>query len=382
MKISALARRLAPALLLLAAACHEIDLPGGGGGPPPDSAWTQVVSVPGLLLDASPQWALYVSDPPSYDFLHVRNVGTGEDRTVKAESNIGPETSGWVTAAGAIADYGIGAMPPKPRGVQEWGGSNAVSDPGFGPLGRGRWAAWRGSLNLGPAFQLHRDDVLGPTLVSTPAALAVQSFDLADDGSVVFAAGTYAVDGSCACEHTQLYAWRGGTPAQFTTEAGAARGPVTDGASFLYLRETGAGTSATHRLVYRDAATGADVLLTPDLASTGGQPAIAPRRDYQLVNGWAAFQYPDAPGAFHTFVRTPSGDVHAVWPGAPAGARFLAVGPAGQVLLSAGGTLYLSESPHSAAVSLGTWGDIGHVKWIGGKMHVVKGGGLYRLDRP
>ncbi|HSU18082.1 hypothetical protein [Longimicrobium sp.] len=372
----------APALVLLAAGCHEIDLPGSGGGAPPDSSWTQVVSVPGLLLDASPQWALYVSDPPSYDFLHLRNVGTGEDRTVRAESNIGPGMPAWVTAAGGIVDYGLGSFAGKPRGVQEFGGSGAVSDPGFGPLARGRWAAWRGRLDFSPAFQLHRDDVLGPTLVSTPAALAVESFDLADDGTIAFAAGTYTADGSCACDHTQLYVWSGGAPTQLTTDAGVAvRGPVTDGSAILYLRETGTGTSATHRLVYRGAG-GAEELLTPDLPSTGGQPAIAPRRDYQLLNGWAAFQYPDASGAFHTFVRTPSGDVHAVWPAAPAGTRFVSLGPLGQVLLSAGGTLYLSEAPHTTAVSLGTWGDIGHVKWTGGKMYVVKEGGLYRLDRP
>ncbi|HSU18081.1 Ig-like domain-containing protein [Longimicrobium sp.] len=345
-------------------------------------SWVLVVSVDGALIDASPDWAIYVTDPPYYDFLRLLNVRTGHNQPLAAESNIGAEMPGSVTEAGAIVDFGPHIIAEKPEGVQEWGGSGIHETGGQSPLGRGRWAAFIGGFSR--SCVVVRDDVRNRTVAETPDSLVAEGYDLAEDGTVALSASVRT--GYCISPHPQLFVWRGGAPERLTSDTTTAvRGPVTDGTSFLFLREVRAGAGAAHRLMYLGAA--GEQVLTPDLpattsASFGTRPAIFPRTDYQLLNGWAAFQFPDASGAFHTFVRTPAGDVHPVWPGAPAGTRFVSVGPRGEVLLSANGTLYLSDSPHTTATDVGVWGTIKHAKWIDGKLYLVKDGGLYRLDRP
>jgi len=334
--------------------------------------WTPVVLVNGILLDASPEWALYVAQPSSYDFLQLLNVQTGEDRNVAAESNVGPERTGWVTAAGGVIDF---SQPSgfKPKGIREWGGSNVAESSGSGPLASGRWAAY------GVNGRVFRDDVLAPALVGTPTSLAVSGgYGLADDGTMALAARPSGTTGCCL----QLYSWSGGTPTQLTSDTFEVQNPVTDGSAFVYAQQLRSGTPVMLRLVYRGPG-GSEEALTPffhrDLF-VGGSAAV-PERTYQVRNGWAAFEYPDGADTYHTFVRTPSGDVHAVWPGAPAGARLVTVGPEGEVILTAGGTLYLVEAPHSTGTAIGDWGTIRHAKWIAGKLYIVKDGGLYRFDR-
>jgi hypothetical protein len=334
--------------------------------------WTPVVLVNGLLLDASPEWALYVAQPASYDFLQLLNVGTGEDRNVAAESNVGPERTGWVTAAGGIIDF---SQPSgfKPKGIREWGGSEVAESFGSGPLAAGRWAAY------GVNGRVFRDDVLAPSLVGTPTSLSVDGgYGLADDGTMALAARPSGTTGCCL----QLYSWSGAAPTQLTSDTFDVQNPVTDGSAFVYAQQRQSGTPVMLRLVYHGAG-GLEEALTPFFHSdlfAGGDAAV-PGRTYQIRNGWVAFEYPDGADTYHTFVRTPSGDVHAVWPGAPAGARLVTVGPQGEVVLTAGGTLYLVEAPHATGTPIGDWGTIRHAKWIAGKLYIVKEGGLYRFDR-
>jgi hypothetical protein len=318
--------------------------------------WTQIVGVPGTVLDASPDRAMYVNG----DFLQLVNVRTGDDASLYAESSIRADLVGWVTAAGGIIEYGFPCCG-KRSGVEEFGGSYGGASTGSDPRGRGGWAAWRGGSGRAyEPFRLNRDDVLNRSIASTPDSLAVASYDLADDGTIAFSA------------RGQLFVWRGATFTQLTSDtAYGVSAPVTDGSAFLYLRKPAGSTDPARQLVYRGAGGGEEVLT----------PAAAPVR-YGLLNGWAAFEYPDAAGAFHTFVRTPSGEVHAVWPAAPADTRFLSVGPQGQVVLASSGALYLSQVPHAAATPLGSWGTVRHVKWFDGKMYLVKDSGFFRYDGP
>jgi hypothetical protein len=334
--------------------------------------FTPVVTVNGLLLDASPEWALYVAQPTSYDFLQLLNVATGVDRNVAAESNVGPERTGWVTAAGGIIDF---SQPSgfKPRGIREWGGSEVAENFGSGPLSTGRWAAY------GVNGRVFRDDVLAPSLVGTPTTLSVDGgYGLADDGTMALAARPSGTTGCCL----QLYSWSGAAATPLTSDTFDVQNPVTEGSAFVYAQQRRSGTPVMLRLVYHGAG-GAEEALTPffhrDLF-VGGSAAVA-GQTYQIRNGWVAFEYPDGADTYHTFVRTPSGDVHAVWPGAPAGARLVTVGPQGEVVLSAGGTLYLADAPHATGTPIGDWGTIRHAKWIAGKLYIVKDGGLYRFDR-
>ncbi|HSU18083.1 hypothetical protein [Longimicrobium sp.] len=327
--------------------------------------WTMVVSIAYPLIDASPDWGVFVAEPA----LIVFDVHTGKGAYGVAESNIHPGIPAVTTAAGALVNFGVSSISVKPNGIREFGGSNAGSLGGSGMRARGRWAAWVG---FGPSgggyYSLHRDDVLAPSLVNAPGWLAVQSFDLAEDGTVAIAGGPYE-GGPCCAGAPQLYVWRGGDATQLTFDTAAAvQAPVTDGSAFAYGQLAG----GSHRLVYRGADGGEEVL-TPWRAGT--EPLM-----YQMMSGWTAFEGPDAAGTWRPFVRAPSGEVHEVWPGH--NASLVSLGPDGQVVLLMDDALYLSAPPHSAAVSLGAWGSITRVKWIGGKLYIVKEGSLFRFDGP
>jgi hypothetical protein len=334
--------------------------------------WTQVASVDGVLLDASPERALYVTGA-FHDELLLRDLVAGTDRPLAHESNIGPELTGWVTPAGAIVDFGDVGFGNKPEGIREWGGSNAGDGSGHSPQAAGRWAAYQ---LFGRVF---RDDVLAPSLTSTPASLyADGGYDLAEDGTVAMGARPTGTTGCCL----QLYAWSGAAATPLTSDTFDVVGPVTDGSAFVYAQQLQTGTPRMLRLVYHDAG-GAEEALTPffhrNLFVGSGNSAV-PGRTYQIRNGWVAFEYPDGADTYHAYVRTPSGDVHAVWPGAPAGARLVTVGPQGEVVMIAGGTLYLVNAPHATGTSIGSLSPIHHVKWIAGKLYIVTGGGLFRFD--
>jgi len=327
--------------------------------------WTQVVAAPGLLIDASLDWALYTAIENS-DFLKLLNVRTGEPRDLYAESSVNYLLNGSVTAAGAIIDFGQPNIGIKRQGVQEWGGSNGGDSRATMPRAGGPMAAYLSFLSA----TLHRDNVLTASLVHLDSML-VGDYDMADDGTIAFNGRR-----RCCSGRSQLFSWSGATVTQLTFDtAASAFGPRTDGSSFLFQQSTSTPAGFRYQLMYLGA--GDPEPLTPLLA------APIPRDDTKINNGWAAFRYPDASGLPHTWARTPAGEVHEVWPGAPAGSSFLSLGPQGEVVfMSPDGMLYLSRSPHGTAVAIGRWNFVRGLKWFGGKLHVVRRGGLYRYDGP
>jgi hypothetical protein len=332
--------------------------------------WTRVYAVDGTLLDATPDRALYVDAKRGLRMLEVHSGGNPELMSLVRTGL----TRGFVNDSGAVADLGppgVGSTGNAPWGIWEWGGSTLTGGRyGGSPRALGRWAAWTlqrevvGADSIRHYDVLYRDDVLRRVVVRTPDSLSVESYDLAEDGTIAFAARPSLQQAMPA----QLFVWRGGDAAQLTFDpAVSVRAPATDGTAFVYLL---AGSGIARRLIYRGSG-GAEEALTPWIA-----PANEPL--YQLLGGWTAFSYPDGAGVSHVWARTPAGEVHQVWPGHPA--TLVSAGPRGEVVLAANGALYLSDAPHAEATPLGGWGTA-RAKWIGGRLYLLKDGGLYRLDR-
>lgn len=327
------------------------------------SRLTEVASltVEGRLLDIAPDRVVYVRG----DFVIVRTVSTGEERMVFAESTA-RNTTAWLFPGGVLLSLNGGSF--KPNGMREIGGSGAWTLPGYGVGVSGRWVTWL--VDQGVQV-IHRDDAVARrfTTAPLPADKAVDSYSVAEDGTIVLALRPRAAPGGDPSGKTQLYRLREAAVEQITFDTtAAALFPSTDGANVVYTRRTSTA----------DGERSQTMLLTP----AGEQALSAPGPagyGYRAVGGWVAFTLPDAAGVRQGWTRSPAGELRQVTSGATPGS--VTLGPDLQMVVWTGDRMYFARTPTGALVDIGPTLPGGPVWYHGDPdMYFHATGRLLRLD--
>jgi hypothetical protein len=333
-----------------------------------DPRWTEILTLPGTLKDVTADQVVYETGWYGRQ-LHLLNRRTGAD-TVLAEGEyyalpwVGLIPSGYVVATPSAPHLDI------PGSLREFGGSN-VRASHFGLWVRGRSVVWQN-----PDGAIHRDDVLAQRLTRTPNVLwaglvGPSALDVAEDGTVAYTGHARGDD-----RNVEVYLFRPGGEAERITSTPdrLPTWPRTDGTNVIYttqLRYAGIPQQRDYQLM----------LHTP-----GGKVALTPVLDqgidfhaYGVSNAWAVYGLTDHPSPRQVWARSPSGEVRRITPWAEGG-RLVRMGPAGQVLLERNGDysrVYLAETPFSPLVEMPKRGEY---RWIDGRLHVMIGSSLIRID--
>jgi hypothetical protein len=330
----------------------------------PPSRWTQAaaLTVEGRMLDIDPDRVVYGKG----DFVQLRTLATGAERTLHAESNA------WLTNARLFPGGVLLTYPPpgegKREGIQEVGGSGAGSGPGHGERVTGRWATW--GTDEGEQW-FHRDDVIARrfTRIAFEVGMIPESYDVAEDGTVVFTLVPQFYLGADSSMTTQLYRLRESALEQITFDTTATPFyPQTDGTNVVYTRRTTTAAGVRYQLM----------LMTPS-----GQEALSapgPRMfEYVVGGGWVVFSIPDEAGILHLWTRSPAGELRRVM-SSPTRIGFV-MGPDLQVMVGNGGRMYFARTPDAALVDIGPQMQ-GSTSWFYGfpGTYFRTGNRLLRLD--
>jgi hypothetical protein len=329
------------------------------------SRWTEVAKLtgPGFLLDAAPDRIVYVTG----DFVNVREVATGAERTVFAESSAGSTTARLVPN-GVLLSLNGGSR--KPNGMREVGGSGRSTGRGYAEAVSGRWVTWVTDEGL---QRFHRDDVVARRFTTTTleGGKGPAGYDVGDDGTVVIALRPFAHLGGDLNEKTQLYRiGEAGAAEQITFDTTAhSQTPKTDGTLLAYTRQTSTPAGSRYRLMLRTPA-GEAALARPD--------SVLSR--YEVSAGWVVFTQPDDAGIIQVWARSPAGEVRRVtsW-----GTRssLAGLGPAGQLVVENNGRWHFARTPGEALIDIGLVPE-GQLRWFHGYdgTYLWTGSRLLRLD--
>jgi len=337
----------------------------------PSPQWTELYTVPGYIQDAAPDRVIYSLLSHS-DAVFLRDVATGIDQFLHLESN---DAYGLLFPGGAIVWY-ENVMETKPRGIREFGGSNARDSGGGEMATRGRWAAWTNYM------QLRRDDVLAPHVTNGDKPLVEweaegNRYDLAEDGTVVYTGYVSYLEEksdpyyySITFMDPQLFRLEEGPDTQLTFDSTTVpMAPRTDGTNLVFTRRASQPGRSTYELVLR----------TPAGEVTLAGPLVASSLpfDYRAEAGWVVYTLPGASGTRQIWARSPSGNVTQVT--APGASSYLpVVGPDAQIVLYSGGRLYLAAKPDAPLVDIGGSGC--WPKWFDDKLYCEAVTSFFRID--
>jgi hypothetical protein len=339
-------------------------------------ALVQVGQVPGQIVDVSEARILYFGTSGSQGALDVLDRASGQTVTVPALADRAP-VYGWLIPGGVVFSA-EGADVTTAR-VYEWDGGPDVTD--LGPLDsldsvvvRGSYLIWNDDMTL-----YERDVVTGQTVVVATDAGNWEN-DLLPTGEVVYwTEGSYRIMRYKDGETEQVSP---DTPGLWNTY------PITDGSNVVYRRS--APCCLNYRIVLNRG--GSETQLTlPTPTSSTFDPA--PGWDYDVAGGWTAFQQLDSTGSrLQTWLRDPDGTTSQlpdIAPTGPGGQAIVGVNAAGQVMYSAGQSLYLGQAKRPSvllASAKGVWqtrraaSPANFATYLGQQWNIVMGGSLYVLS--
>jgi hypothetical protein len=339
--------------------------------------WTEVLTVPGTLKDVDGDRVVYETGFHPRK-LHLLNLRTGAD-SILVQGYLSELPVPVLIPGGVVLAFPTYLYPsPTPGELRELGGSN-VRGRHIGFAVRGQWVTWVDSSRV-----LHRDDALAPRLTRTLNVLAWKytgrsEFHLAEDGTVAYAG---LPQGYTEFPHdvhkVQIYLLRpGGEVEQITSDPGILPSdPRTDGTNVVYTaqpRSAGGSEPWGYRLMLHTP--GGKVPLTPLLKEPPAYSAAA--------NGWVVYGFTDSsPDPEQVWARSPSGEVRRITSWAEGG-RLYQLGPAGQIILEreSDRRRFVAATPFSPLVELGEWNGLARYRWIEGRLHMLIGGSLIRIDR-
>jgi hypothetical protein len=267
----------------------------------PAGSRTLVAQVPGPVLDATTDRALWLDAQPTQRLIKIRTLASGADVVVKADS--AATVTGYLYSAGAIVSGGNATWFEYRNGtLTSLGPVQSGGLPAAPPLSvEGEWAAWSSGTQV-----IRRDLSTGTNAVISGQGAA--PVDVGPNGDVVYFQSA-----------TGGFLYHAGTTTPVSVEPGAwgLTEIQTDGVNVTYV--TYAAAFETARLFLENGAS--DILLAAHSAKTGGVVR------YRLNGGWIAWSTPSSA----TTRRSPAGAVQQVSP-ETSGTQVEALGPDGTVI--------------------------------------------------
>jgi hypothetical protein len=325
---------------------------------------TEIASVPGTILDASPQRVLYVNEetPPK---LQILDLASAETTTIPIPSGRSPSTGSGVAAlipGGAV--FGTEATGPSSAEIEEWrdgaltslGRLDAVDSIGVA----GEYAIWSNGTDL------YRRDLASGQTVTVSSDAGNWNNGVTAAGDVVYWDYAYSVR-----------LWHDGVSSRISQQPDSswATNPITDGVDAVYAVGPpccGQGFDSGS-IAFSDGSTETVLGSMLDQRPTRGW-------DYRASGGWIAFNAePSSGGPYVTSTRSPSGTIDALRSG-PAPVRMLGLNPSGQIVYEMEG----ASSDFLAAAGQPPFrlegGRAASAFWADGHWYLVEGGRLLRVD--
>lgn len=329
----------------------------------PNPRWTEVMTFPGYVFDASPVGAVYYVDTQD----ETRFYRAADDRTFVI--NLATSAAaGRVTADGviwAIINDGNG----NPFGVQQLGGSNVLAQSACCIQVRGDWAGY-----VDDRGYFHRENVLSPGYLPP---VFVSHFNenvvLAADGTALYAPW----ENDLTDEPHRLIRSRPGAAEEVLLDDTAATVGAIWGDEENVVAVVGSRTSASPSQLLVIGSEETEPLTTP-----GARVATI-----QVEDGWVAWATSEAGGTLQVWTRDPDGVRRQVtnW---GSDSRVAALGPGGQVVVENNGRWHLVRPPYAAPLDIGTVWRFGttarprtaRVKWVDGTIYTMAGTSVFRVD--
>jgi len=357
----------------LATAVPSTGAPGAGAPGYLNPALVQVGQVPGQIVDVSQTQILYLGGSASQVALEVLDRANGQTVTVPAVPERHP-VWGWLVPGGVVFSA-EGADVTTDR-LYEWDGGADVTDLGalnssLSVVVRGSYVIWNDGMTL-----YRRDLATGQTVVVATDA-GNWNNDLLPTGDVVYwTEGSYRILGYQDGQTEQVSP---DTPGMWNVY------PITDGSNVVYQK--GSPCCAGSYSIVLDHG-GIETQLT---SPSTFEPV--PGSDYEVAGGWTAFQQPSSTGSTQTWLRDPDGTTSHLPDIAPAGGQVIdAMNAAGQVMYSAGQSLYLGQAgrpPVLLASGNGVWQTrrmygsgtpVNFAAYLGQQWYLAIGDSLYVLS--
>ena len=292
-------------------------------------ALVQVGQVAGQIVDVSQAQILYLGASGSQAALEVLDRASGQTATVPAVPGRVP-VYGWLIPGGVV--FRVQGADVTTARLYEWDGGPDVTD--LGPLNsddsvvvRGSYVIWSDDKTL-----YERDVATGQTVVVATDAGNWMN-DLQPTGEVVYwTEGSYRI---MRYKDGQTEQVSPDTPGLWNTY------PITDGSNVVYRRVAQGGAGAEPYSIVLNHG-GSETRLT----SPGSYDPV-PGWDYEVAGGWTAFQQLGSMGSPQTWLRDADGTTSQLPDIAPtgrSGRAIIAMNAAGQVMYSAGQSLYLGQT--------------------------------------